>query len=84
VPQIDTVDKVTKDLAGCKKGIQGFFQWNTSISKFGDARGPIPRGNVVLGAQSSSVVNDPNEYAPQACTPGKAIGGRPATAKDMR
>lgn len=81
-PQIDTVDKVTKDVAGCKKGIQGFFQWNSSISKFGDARGPIPRGNVVMGAQSSSVLNDPNEYAPQACTPGKVMGGRVVAEKD--
>jgi len=81
-PQADTVDKVVRDIAGCKSGIQGFFQWNASISKFGDARGPIPRGNVVLGAQSSSAINDPNEYAPQACTPGKVIGGRVPTDKD--
>lgn len=81
-PQIDTVDRATKDVAGCKKGIQGFFQWNSSISKFGDARGPIPRGNVVVGAQSSSIINDPNEYAPQACTPGKVAGGRVVTDKD--
>jgi phospholipid/cholesterol/gamma-HCH transport system substrate-binding protein len=81
-PQIDTVDKVTRDLAGCKKGIQGFFQWNASISKFGDARGPIPRGNVVMGAQSSSTINDPHEYAPQACTPGQVIGGRVPVDKD--
>ena len=26
----------TKAVAGCEKGIQGFFQWNASISKFGD------------------------------------------------
>ncbi|PTL58166.1 MlaD family protein [Paraconexibacter algicola] len=81
-PQIDTVDKVTRNLAACKKGVQGFFQWNASISKFGDSRGPVPRGNVVVGAQSSSVLNDPNEYAPEACTPGKVIGGRVPTAKD--
>ncbi|WP_205698853.1 MlaD family protein [Conexibacter sp. SYSU D00693] len=82
-PQADTVDKVTRNLASCKEGVQGFFQWNASISKFGDARGPIPRGNVVLGAQSSSLLNDPGEVAPQACTPGKVIGGRVPTAKDM-
>ncbi len=81
-PQADTVDKVVKDLADCKSGVQGFFQWNASISKFGDSRGPIPRGNVVIGAQSSSLFNDPNEYAPQACTPGKVIGGRVPLAKD--
>ncbi|HYF24284.1 MAG TPA: MlaD family protein [Baekduia sp.] len=81
-PEIDTVDKVTRDLAGCKTGVQGFFQWNASMAKFGDARGPIPRGNVVFGAQSSSLLNDPREYAPQACTPGRVIGGRVPTAKD--
>lgn len=84
LPQVDTVDKVTRGVAGCKQGIQGFFQWNSSMSKFGDARGPIPRGNVVVGAQSSSVLNDPNEYAPQACTPGRVVGGRVPTEKDMR
>lgn len=83
LPEIDTVDKVTTGLAGCKKGIQGFFQWNSSMSKFGDSRGPIPRGNVVLGAQSSGVLNDPNEFAPQGCTPGKVVGGRVPTEKDM-
>ncbi|HYF24351.1 MAG TPA: MlaD family protein [Baekduia sp.] len=83
LPQIDTVDKVTKGAAGCKQGIQGFFQWNASMAKFGDARGPIPRGNVTAGAQSSAIVSDPNEFAPQACTPGRAIGGRVPTAKDM-
>ena len=82
-PQIDTVDKVTRELAGCKTGVQGFFQWNASISKFGDSRGPIPRGNVVVGAQSSSLLNDPGEYAPQACTPGRVIGGRVPTEKDF-
>jgi phospholipid/cholesterol/gamma-HCH transport system substrate-binding protein len=82
LPQVPTLDKVTKGAAGCKKGIQGFFQWNTSISKFGDLRGPIPRGNVVIGAQSSSVLNDPNEYAPKACVPGQPVGGRVPTEKD--
>ena len=81
-PQVDTVDKVVRDLADCKTGVQGFFQWNASISKFGDSRGPIPRGNVVFGAQSSSLLNDPQEYAPQACTPGRVIGGRVPLEKD--
>lgn len=81
-PQIDTVNKVTRGLAACKKGFQGFFQWNASMSKFGDSRGGVPRGNVVVGAQSSSVLNDPNEYAPQACVPGKPMGGRAVEEKD--
>jgi phospholipid/cholesterol/gamma-HCH transport system substrate-binding protein len=75
-PQVDTVDLVTKRLAGCKRGIQGFFQWDASMSKYGDVRGPVPRGNVVAGAQSSGALTSPDEYAPQACTPGKPIGGR--------
>jgi virulence factor Mce-like protein len=80
-PQVDTVDLVTKRVAGCKRGIQGFFQWDASMSKYGDVRGPVPRGNVAAGAQSSGALTSPDEYAPQACTPGKPIGGRvPAPA----
>jgi len=84
LPQADTIDKVTDRTAGCKKGIQGFFQWNASIAKFGDARhGNVPRGNLILGLQGSSVLNDPQEYAPKACTPGQPITGRVPTRKDM-
>ena len=82
-PQAATIDHTTADLAACKKGVQGFFQWNASISKFGDVRGPVPRGNLVLGAGSNSVINAPNEYTPQACTAGHPIGGRLPTAADM-
>lgn len=82
-PQIDTVNKVTLDLKKCKEGFQNFFQWNASISKFGDIRGPIPRGNVVFGATSSAVLNDPGEYFPEACSPGKPIGGRVPQPKDF-
>jgi hypothetical protein len=81
-PQTDTVDHVTKQLVNCKKGLQGFFQWDASMSKYGDIRGPVPRGNVVFGLQSSGVISDPNEYAPQACTPGQAIGGRVPARED--
>ncbi|MCW3014554.1 MAG: hypothetical protein JWO02_1646 [Solirubrobacterales bacterium] len=82
LPQVPTVDKVTTGLVACKKGFQGFFQWNASMTKFGDARGAVPRGNVAVGLQSTSVLNDPNEYVPAACVPGPVVGGRPATAKD--
>jgi virulence factor Mce-like protein len=81
-PQAHTIDHATKDLVLCKKGVQGFFQWDASMSKYGDVRGPVPRGNVVFGAQSSGVLADPNEYAPQACTPGQAIGGRVPRPED--
>jgi len=81
-PQTDTIDHLTKQLVNCEKGLQGFFQWDASMSKYGDIRGPVPRGNVVFGLQSSGVVSDPHEYAPQACTPGQAIGGRVPTRQD--
>jgi ABC-type transporter Mla subunit MlaD len=81
-PQVATFDRTTSDLAACKKGVQGFFQWNASISKFGDVRGPVPRGNVVFGGGSNSLVNVPNEYTPKACTAGFPIGGRLPTAAD--
>jgi ABC-type transporter Mla subunit MlaD len=77
MPQIGTIDHTTTDLAKCKIGVQGFFQWDASMSKFGDVRGPVPRGNVVFGAAT------PNEYQPQACTPGTPIkGGVPTTASE--
>ena len=82
-PQVATIDHTTADLAACKKGVQGFFQWNASISKFGDVRGPVPRGNVVLGGGSNSSINAPNEYTPKACTAGYPIGGRLPTAADQ-
>lgn len=82
LPQADTIDLLTRRVAGCETGIQGFFQWDASMSKYGDVRGPIPRGNVVFGAQSSGAIGDPNEYAPQACTPGGPIGGRVPTPDD--
>ncbi|MCW3016281.1 MAG: MCE-family protein Mce6D [Solirubrobacterales bacterium] len=83
-PQVHTVNKVTEDLVACKKGVIGFFQWNASISKLGDSRAPFPRGNLVAGAQSSSVLNDPDEFFPSSCAPGRPIGGRPAKPSDGR
>jgi ABC-type transporter Mla subunit MlaD len=76
LPQVGTFNHTTQDLVSCKKGVQGFFQWDASMSKFGDARGPVPRGNVVVGGGL------PNEYPPQSCTPGTAIGGALPTAAD--
>ena len=83
-PQIDTIDHTTEVAVRCKKGFQNFFQWNASISKFGDSRGPIPRGNLVIGLGTSAVVNDPLGYAPEACSGGEPAGGRPVTKEDMR
>lgn len=83
-PQVDTLNYVTKAVDGCHTGINGFFQWDASMAKFGDVRGPSPRGNVVISAASSGVMNDPYEYAPDACTPGTPIGGRLPRPEDAR
>jgi virulence factor Mce-like protein len=82
-PQIDTVNQLTKDLAGCRKGIQGFFQWDASMTKFGDSRGQAPRGTLAVGLQSAGLAS-PEESAYQGCTPGGPIPGRVPTAKDER
>jgi virulence factor Mce-like protein len=82
-PQVGAIDHVTKSLAACGKGVQGFFQWNPSIAKYGDTRGTAPRGNVAVGAQSSGFLTDPFEFAPDTCSPGHPIGGRVPNATDM-
>ena len=41
-PQVGTFNHTTQDLVLCQKGVQGFFQWDASMSKFGDVRGPEP------------------------------------------
>lgn len=83
LPQRATIDKVTRRVAGCKAAIQGFFQWDASMSKFGDLRGVVPRGNLSLDLAANGAVRDPLAVAPKNCTPGAPIGGRPATKKDM-
>jgi virulence factor Mce-like protein len=81
-PEIPVLDRTTVDLENCEDGIQGFFHWTASLGKFGDIRGPIPRGNLVVGPQAASIPS-PIEYAPQACTPGKPISGRVPGPKDF-
>jgi ABC-type transporter Mla subunit MlaD len=79
LPQIPALDKLTGDLAGCPSGVQGFFEWNPSLAKYGDVRGQSPRGNVAFGAQSSGTLTDPFEQAEKACTPGMPLAGTVAT-----
>jgi virulence factor Mce-like protein len=81
-PQAPSLGRVVRIADKCEAGIHGFFQWNVSISKLGDRRGAIPRGNLVLGGQSTSLLNDPQEFAPQACSGGRPIGGRVPQLKD--
>lgn len=83
-PQIPVLDKVTTDLVNCEKGINGFFQWDASMTKFGDAHGLSPRGNLSVGAASSGLIEGPGYGRIPTCTPGQAIGGRPVRESDKR
>jgi phospholipid/cholesterol/gamma-HCH transport system substrate-binding protein len=82
-PQVPVFNKATGDLAGCRTGVQGFFEWNPSLAKYGDIRGQSPRGNVAAGAQSTGFLTDPFEQAEPACTPGTVVGGRVPTIADF-
>ncbi|WP_354700082.1 hypothetical protein DSM112329_00345 [Paraconexibacter sp. AEG42_29] len=81
-PQTGTINHVVKTADGCHTGINGFFQWDASMAKYGDVRGPSPRGNVVASVGSTGILNDPWEYNPDACVPGRPIAGRPARPED--
>ena len=80
-PQIPVVNRTTRNLAACKKGVQGFFQWDASMTKFGDVRGQAPRGNLVAGLQTLGLPS-PEEAAFGGCVPGQPIGGRPPAEQD--
>jgi ABC-type transporter Mla subunit MlaD len=82
-PQVPTVNKVTRGLVRCKRGLQGFFQWDASLTKFGDVLGAFPRGNLVLGAQSTGVTSAPDEARPVACDGRRAISGRVPVPSDF-
>lgn len=83
LPQIDVIDRATDAVDRCKADLNGFMQWDASMSKFGDDFGAAPRGNAVVGAGSAGIKN-PFEAFPQICAPGTAIGGRPALPSDER
>lgn len=83
-PQDPAIDKTSRGLASCILPLQRFFQWNASFTKYGDVRAPSPRGEIVLGLQSTGATASPFESAPKSCTGGTPIGGRPATDADGR
>jgi virulence factor Mce-like protein len=82
LPQVKGINHTTHALAICPSGVQNFFRWNPSLAKYGDARGFGPRGNVAVGLQSTGILSNGFEFAPQSCTPGKAIGGRLPAPQD--
>jgi len=81
LPHTPVLDRTVQDLVDCEKGIEAFFQYTASLGKFGDLRGPVPRGNLVAGIQSLSLPS-PWESAPKSCAPGTAMGPGVPTEKD--
>ena len=83
LPQIPTVNKVFRDAASCQNGVIGFFQWNSSLAKFGDSLSLVPRGNLGWGFPEPGVPGEPlRQYDGRSCTPGP-IQSHVATLKDM-
>ncbi|WP_354698883.1 hypothetical protein DSM112329_04581 [Paraconexibacter sp. AEG42_29] len=80
-PQTDSINKITDGLTKCEQGVIGFFQWNSSLSKFGDLTGPIPRGNLAVGVPdvTSSL---PTRTPVQNCAGGKTVRGAVPTTGD--
>jgi ABC-type transporter Mla subunit MlaD len=83
LPQVGAINHTTNALARCKKGVQGFFQWDASMTKFGDTRGPVPRGNVAFGGSMNSTTGGPFEGPFPSCARGGPIGGRIPTPEDL-
>jgi phospholipid/cholesterol/gamma-HCH transport system substrate-binding protein len=71
-PQLPVIDRVFKDLADCEKGVVGFFQWNVStLGKYGDQNGLVPRGNLAFGIPALGAPGEPlREFEQDTCVPG--------------
>lgn len=82
-PQLGSIDKVTKSVALCEEAIVHFFQWNASLSKFGDARAPIPRGNLAVGTPDLGVPGATKRRPVENCAGGETIRGTVATEGDQ-
>lgn len=76
-PLVPTVDRLSRRLVDCEKGVIGFFQWNTSLTKFGDENAPIPRGNLAFGVPAVGLPGEPLREPAEACTPGPVPRGVP-------
>lgn len=82
LPRVGSLDKVTKSTALCEDAIIHFFQWNASLSKFGDVRGPIPRGNLAFGAPDTGAPGLKKRSPAENCAGGTTTDGRVPTAGD--
>jgi len=77
LPQVPTVDRLAQRLVDCQKGVIGFFQWDTSLTKFGDQNGPEPRGNLAFGVPAIGLPGEPLRTPERGCTPGLPVRGVP-------
>jgi len=77
-PQAPTLNRTTQRVVDCEQGVIGFFQWNTSLSKFGDENAPIPRGNLAFGVPAAGLPGEPLRQPIQACAPGLPPRGVPS------
>jgi virulence factor Mce-like protein len=80
--QVPVISRLTQRLIDCEKGVIGFFQWNASLSKYGDLTAPIPRGNLAIGVPDAGVPGAPTRQPEKACTPGFPPRGIP-TQEDL-
>lgn len=73
-PQIPVLDKTTRALVTCQRGIIGFMHWNASLTKYGDATAFVPRGNLVVGVPNVTTAG-PQRIPHKNCVPGQGQNG---------
>ncbi len=81
--QAPTLNHLVDDLVACEAPIIGFFQWNSSLTKFGDVHAPVPRGNLAAAPPNVGLPGEVIRTPFQGCTRGPTIGGRPAEPGDQ-
>jgi virulence factor Mce-like protein len=82
LPQLRSFDYATTALAKCKKAVQDFFQWNASLTKFGDPRGPVPRGNLAVNSPDTGAPGLQKRSPAKNCAGGVTTDGRVPTKED--
>lgn len=81
-PNVGSINKIAASTAKCDKAIAHFFQWNASLSKFGDVRGPIPRGSLAVNVPDSGVEGVRRRDPAENCAGGTTLDGRVPTKAD--
>jgi ABC-type transporter Mla subunit MlaD len=76
-PQVADISHVTDDLVECPQVPYAFFNWTASLGKYIDTYGSIPRGDIAVGLDSTTVLKDPNIVPAKSCAGGTTIGSAP-------